>query len=332
MKLTEQQLAAVLRQYGHEFSRSTAIMSGYRNNSHLLETTNGEKYNFIVYKDEPGIVERIERLNALSLYIAAQDLPVRRVVDRRILALKSSSATRYGCLYTYCTGETIPWEAYTKKHIKLLGMALGRFHALSAGYDGSLPPVVDEYTEIVTRMKRYFERDDVRRAMHKKLGFSLRMPWFERFYDVLSESATLPGQLPLHMDLVRSNVLFRHAEPDDILRIENLTLSGILDLEKAAVGHPLFDIARTLAFLLVDCPKPSAAIYRYLLDSGYRKRGGRQLSPVRLRSGDLLEQLVTLFLAYDLYKFLRQNPYESLDENHHYLRTVSILKTRQVLQ
>lgn len=332
MKLTDAQLKDILQKYGYHFSDCTALMSGYRNSSHIVKTTDGMLMNFILYKNEPGITERIERLNRLGQYLAQQGLPVRSPLDRRILALRGKTVTRYGSLYHYLDGETIPWEAYTKKHIKLLGMALGRFYAFSAGYDGSLPSVVDEYEEIVTRMTRYFEDDTVQHAMREKLQFSLKMPWLKQFHDVLRESAALPGQLPLHMDMVRSNVLFRDAKLDDTLRIEQLALSGILDLEKAAVGHPMFDIARTLAFLLVDCPKSKAEIYRYLLDSGYQKRGGRQLSQVCLHSGDLLEQLVTLFLTYDLYKFLRQNPYESLHENHHFVRTVSILKSRQVLQ
>ncbi len=40
---------------------------------------------------------------------------------------------------------------------------------------------------------------------------------------------------------------------------------------------------------------------------------------------DLLEVLVDLFLFYDFYKFLRHNPYESLTDNEHFIRTKAIL-------
>lgn len=332
MKLTDQQLSDILRRYGYDFSRCSAVMSGYRNSSHLIETNNGEKLNFILYKNEPEIVGRIERLNDLGLFLAEKGLPVRRPVSKRLLALKGASVTRYGGLYEYLDGETIPWEAYTKKHIKLLGMALGKFHDVSVSYSGRLPFVTDEYDAIIERMQKYFADEAVQEAMQEKLGIVVRKAWFERFKSLLSEASRLPDQLPLHMDMVRSNVLFRKVQTGDGLVVDDVALGGILDLEKASLGHVFFDIARTLAFLLVDCPKLPTKIYKYLLDSGYQKRSGRSLKPVQLTNGDMLEQLVSLFLTYDLYKFLKQNPYESLNQNHHFMRTVGILKQRRVVQ
>jgi Ser/Thr protein kinase RdoA (MazF antagonist) len=155
--------------------------------------------------------------------------------------------------------------------------------------------------------------------------------WVLLYSEFLEAAQHVPGRTPLHMDLVRSNVLFRKKARGDVLVLDNLALSGILDLEKAAVGHPFFDIARTLAFLLVDCPKPADKIYKYFLDSGYRKRGGRELKPATLQGQDMLETLQTLFLMYDFYKFLKQNPYESLSKNHHFKRTTDILCARKVL-
>lgn len=332
MKLTDQQLSDILRRYGYDFSRCSAVMSGYRNSSHLVETNNGEKLNFILYKNEPEIVGRIERLNDLGLFLAEKGLPVRRPVSKRLLALKGASVTRYGSLYEYLDGETIPWEAYTKKHIKLLGMALGKFHDASVPYSGRLPLVTDEYDVIIERMQKYFADGAVQEAMLEKLGLTLRSGWFQQFKILMTEASVLSDQLPLHMDMVRSNALFREAQSGDGLVVDDVALSGILDLEKASLGHVFFDIARTLAFLLVDCPKLPTKIYKYLLDSGYQKRSGRSLKPVQLTNGDMLEQLITLFLTYDFYKFLKQNPYESLHENHHYIRTVGILRERQVVQ
>lgn len=332
MRLTNKQLTAVMRQYGYKYSHCLGVVSGYRNSSHLVETVDGNRYNFIVYKDEPGIAERIKRVNAFSEYIVSHNLPVRCPVDTRVVTLANTHMTRYGGLYTYLDGETIPWEAYTKKHIKLLGMTLGRFHTVSQSYEGLLPLVTDEYLAIVERIRTYFSLPGVRSALRRKLGLEFRAAWCEQFEAVLHESATLTGQISLHMDLVRGNVLFREAREGDALTLDDLALSGILDLEKAAAGHPLFDVARTLAFLLVDCPKPATKIQNYFINSGYRKRGSRTLQSVQLASGDMLEQLVTLFLVYDFYKFLKQNPYESLPENHHFARTCHILSGRQVIQ
>ncbi len=75
----------------------------------------------------------------------------------------------------------------------------------------------------------------------------------------------------LHMDFVRGNILYSQNH--------ELRISGILDFEKAAYGSPLFDIARTYAFLLVDCKyKSEKEIGKYFLRSGYIKRGKLKLN------------------------------------------------------
>ena len=330
MKLNEKQLETVLRKYGHSFLRLVFVKSGYRNVSHVVETKNGLRCNFIVYKREDGIVERIRRVNNFSLHLRAAGVPVRAPLDTRIVQLSGSSNLRYGCLYSYEPGETIPWEAYSMKHIKLLGYALGKLHDAAGSYVGTLSSVTQEYEGIVTRMERYFADADVASAMQEKLGLELNM-LFVDFHRLLDAAEHMPGQQALHMDFVRGNVLFRPSQQDDRFVVGGLALSGILDLEKAAYGHPLFDIARTLAFLLVDCDKQTEKIYKYFLQSGYIKRGGGSISSAS-DLADTLEPLVTMFLTYDFYKFLRQNPYESLGKNHHFIRTRDILVLRKVIQ
>ncbi len=324
--LPEEKLTAIAAMYGIRVAALGAAEGGYRNVSHSFTGVDDRAYNFILYKNESGIVELIRRTNALGAYIRRTGLPVRAPVDERILRV----GKRYGSLYSYLDGVTIPWEAYTMKHIKLLGYAMARFHAAASSYDGPvLPDVEDVYEEIVGRIERYFASSDVRRALSDKLGFSVSPP---DAISLLRSAKKLAGRTPLHMDFVRSNVLFREVSANDPLTVGSVALSGILDLEKAAVGHPLFDVARTFAFLLVDCPKPAGKIRNYFINSGYRKRGECELSTVRICGDDMLEQLVTLFLTYDLYKFLKQNPYESLLKNHHFKRTVDILRARKVIQ
>jgi len=323
--LSETKLAEVAALYSVRIASYGLVEGGYRNVSHSFTGSNGTRYNFILYKHELGIVQLIRRTNALGVHVAGKNLPVRAPADNRILQV----GRRYGSLYNYLDGATIPWEAYTKKHIKLLGMAMAKFHVAASDYAGpTLPDVEDVYEDIFGRVTAYFEDTHVQRALHEKLGLSVDIPDFSGF---LGLAKRLPGRTALHMDMVRSNVLFRGAYEGDALVIETLALSGILDLEKAATGHPLFDVARTLAFLLVDCPKPPEKTKKYFLDSGYRKRGGLDIKPVRIAGADMLDQLQTLFLTYDFYKFLKQNPYESLPKNHHFKRTVDILIAQKVL-
>lgn len=356
--LSEEVMRRVAHMYGVRVAAFGPIEKGYRNASYSFTTEDERWLNFILYKKEPGIVELIRRTNAFGRH-AASGLPVRAPADERILRVGS----RYGSLYKYLPGETIPWEAYSMKHIKLLGFSLAQFHAAAKDFDRALPDVETVYKEIDKRMRRYFSETGVKQAMTQKLGLTIVHPKALPFLDQMKK---VPTRIPLHMDFVRSNVLFKTATSGDKLTVGSVALSGILDLEKAAYGHVLFDVARTLAFLLVDCNKPPEKIYKYFLSSGYEKRGGGlwffdeysfavlyagwtfpvqrgdtmwHLEPSEAKRNTaksysfyVLEQLVTMFLIYDFYKFLKQNPYESLSENHHFLRTVAILRARKVLQ
>ncbi len=322
-RLTEQVLSDIASMFGKIPASYDGTQSGYRNMSHFFTTTAGERLNFILYKDEPDIVGLIKRTNGLGHHVAAKGLPVRSPVDERIIA----AGRRFGSLYGYLEGETIPWEAYTMKHIKLLGFALARFHAGAQDYEGELPAVEDVYMKACQRMAHYFAGADVQRAMQEKLGITLTLPdWL----DMLEFAQRLPDRVVLHMDFVRSNLLFGENTASTGLSVGSVAMLGILDLEKAAKGSVLFDLARTLAFLLVDCDKPAIKVQKYFLESGYQKRGGGNIHPIAFEGADLLDQLTAMFLVYDFYKFLRQNPYESLSQNHHYIKTVAQLINRGI--
>src|SRR5581483_8419087 len=97
-------------------------------------------------------------------------LPARHTRDNRMIRLSSPSGVSYAALYDYLFGVTIPWEAYTMKHLKLLGKTLSDLHAILASYEAEyIPQVADEYFQIVERMRRYFSQSGVMRALQHKL-------------------------------------------------------------------------------------------------------------------------------------------------------------------
>ena len=322
--LAEPLIQRIVRGYGLNYGRVIAIKSGYRNVSHIVQTNHGIR-NLILYKNEPGIAERIVRLNNLGDYLHAHGLPVRYTADTRIVALNSRGITRYASMYNYLPGETIAWEMYSMKHIKLLGWVMADLHAALRDYHDVLPSVASEYRSVVVTMRRYFMRAEVQRAMRSKLGITLEATIFDTCDDAIVASRNLPSQA-LHMDFVRGNLLFSD-QPLSKYQIGSVTLCGVLDLEKAATGPIEFDVARTLAFLLVDSDKSPEKVTKYFIDSGYIKRGGASRPDMQH-----IDRLVDMFLMYDLYKFLRDNPYESLGQNHHFRRTRGILCQRQMIQ
>lgn len=302
----------VLVAYGIRYRQILEPEKGYRNEIWPVVTEDGCTINVTFFKREPDIVDRIRRADAVSEFLSASALTTRKRIDHRILSFRVGDQLAYIGVYTYLPGKTIPWEAYTMKHIKTLGATMSGMHTLLSDMPSiELPSVYSEYQEILARMNKYFVRSGVKSSMNKKLGLTIVGHRFELYSGLLQKYKTIPGQQPLHMDFVRGNILFVGTE-----------ITGILDFEKTALGHPIMDIARTLAFLLVDCKyKESGKVYKYFLKSGYIKRGNGH----NVGDDNDLNVFVELFLLYDFYKFLVHNPYESLHENEHYIRTKDIL-------
>lgn len=304
--------------YGVKYQRIFDYQKGYRNEIWPVLTDGGQMLNVTFYKREVGIAARIRRADTVSGYLADMGIPTRRRADDRILALRDDKTTVHIGIYNYLSGETIPWEAYTMSHLKLLGMTMSNMHSLLSNMPTfELPSVYDEYTLIIQRMKEYFLRLTTTSAVERKLGLRINNERLNKYARLLQKIKRLPGQQVLHMDFVRGNILF-----------DGKNISGVLDFEKTAFGHSFVDIARTLAFLLVDCKyKSSDKVIKYFLYSGYQKRGQNK------DIGDtiVLNELIEMFLSYDFYKFLRHNPYESLCQNEHYIRTRDMLVERGVI-
>lgn len=305
-------IVRILDAYGVPHSRIAAPQKGYRNASYAVDNT----YNLILYKCEPDILARIKNAGAVGAAVAAAGLPARAPHDPRIITLLSGERIKYAALYNYLPGKTIPWEAYTMDHIKALGQTMSDMHHALAVYPThDLPDIASESKALLKRMQRYFADENVTRALKQKLGIHSVKTDFAR---ILAASKKLPGQQTLHMDFVRGNILF-----------EGSIITGILDFEKTAKGSPLYDVARTLAFLLVDCKyKSEPKVRKYFLQSGYIKRGAHPIKNYVSEGQSMLEALIDFFLLHDLYKFLRHNPYEYLPQNEHFVRTKAMLLKR----
>lgn len=316
-----------VRCYGYDPVRVLPSQAGYRNEIHPVCLRDGRLIAIILYKNEPDIVRTIRRANRVSCFMAEQGMPVRRALDNRILRLRLPGRDRYAAIYNYLPGRTIVWEAYTQKHLKLLGKTMADMHTVLQRCDRvALPLVTDVYVQILGRMERYFSDPQVISALRAKLQLAVNSEVLQVHRELLAACGRLPGRQVLHMDFVRSNVLF----DDDPAAEHGIAVTGILDFEKTASGHPVFDIARTLAFLSIDCKyKTPTQVRKYFLESGYHKRGGQSLSRQELH---LLNRLLEMFLLYDFYKFLRHNPYESLHHNEHFVRTRNFLATRGMIE
>lgn len=218
------------------------------------------------------------------------------------------------------------------KHIKLAGSFMAKLHQIDPKLlEESLPDIAQQSEVAYSRMKGYLTDTTISKTTEAKLGLQVQIPNYSHLFDNLHQHNL---ETILHMDMVRGNLLFQDEKRNTAtpFTIDSITLSGVIDFEKVAIGHPLFDIARSLAFLLVDSQKSYPQIIKYFIDSGYRKRGGGRVERIQIDGQDVLTGLISFYLLYDFYKFLKQNPYESLHLNHHYRKTKQALLSLNVLQ
>lgn len=320
--MNEKTVKAVLNKYNIKYRKILEPQSGYRNEIWPVITTNNQTINLTFFKQEPNIEERIKRSSEVSDSLANNGLPCRLQIDSRLLVLQGKSNKRVAGLYNYLPGNTIAWESYTKKHLKLLGYSMAVMHGKLANYNQPLPYIYDEITNLTNIMSKYFINKQVLDAIQNKLLLKVDVKQINTLNNAILSCKNLPNQQVLHMDFVRGNILY-NKDNMSTLSIDGLSVSGILDFEKTAYGHVGIDIGRTLAFLYVDCKyKNPSQVYKSFLTSGYYKKG---LSKVKLNN-NLLTNIILYFLLYDFYKFLAHNPYESLHKNQHYVRTRNILQ------
>ena len=222
-------------------------------------------------------------------------------------------------LYKFLEGKTIPWEAYTRRHIRAVGRNMSNMHKIWREY---------KVRSSIYDWKEYFELDSksllayfVKNKPHieRKLSFVTDIDLLKHLIDSIlhenKKSSIKHHSQLIHGDFVRGNILFSDDKQDDIYPIV-----GILDFEKVMYAPIEVDIARTVAFMYVDCKYKIIEDVDFYFRDGYKKKINE----------DYLELLVKYFLYRDLWKLLACNPYESLKENEHYVRTVTNLRTNKL--
>ncbi|GAB4163253.1 MAG: hypothetical protein Fur003_5980 [Candidatus Dojkabacteria bacterium] len=292
----------------------TLFNEGYMNNCYLINTPKQQLimviYNSNRYKTETDI-NRLEEIYSLNL-----NLPIRKPIgynnSKHLMKYtRKSGISNFVGLYNYLEGETLPWEGYTRRHL----FALGEMHKQLHLSLSTQPP-----TKYIESWDQYIKRDSAKLisyfiknslSIERKVKISLDILGLKALTESFSHYR-LAAQLT-HMDFVRGNILF-----SNIKHKEKYEITGILDFEKMLIAPVEFDIARTLAFLLVDCRFSSdEKIIEYYLKKGY----GYQ----EKKNDRVIQKFLIYFWCRDLWKFLVSNPYESLADNFHYKATVERL-------
>lgn len=289
--------------------------SGYRNKNIKL-ISNNKTFNFVIYKNDIQDIQRIDAINSFSNHLSNLKFPTRKTIKtakgESVIKVAFKNKNYLACLYNYLDGHTIPWEEWNRKHLTLLGQFMATMHIEAQEYKKEgLRLQKKIINKLIERQEDYFERYGIADAINSKLGVSLNKKKIDKLFKLVGELDEKDETI-LHMDLVRGNVLFKEEN-------NNVKLSGVIDFEKVAIGSIEYDLARTFAFLLVDCKfKAPKEIENYFLKS-YLKIYKNKIDKKKFQI------LVNFFLLFDMYKFLIYTPFEALNNNEHFIRTKNLL-------
>jgi len=322
-----------LKSYYHLKNVKLEILDGgYRNQCYKVICERGE-YVFIIYKREADTLKTIRAAHMVANELYKKGFPSRVPIQtntsRNIIRIKRQDGFHNGALYPFLSGTTIPWEAYTRRHLKSMGKVISDMHYTLKPFKNLKCKIKNwsDFTESeIKRMQVYLK--GVETWIEKKLHVSLNWKFIKKvFKEIITQTKSYPHNI-LHYDFVRGNILFSHRLDK---HIDIYPITGIIDFEKVCFGPEIADIARTLAFLIVDCKyKSERMVRKRFLFSGYEKRGKNALS-FSEKQQEVLEQLLNFFWLRDFWKFLVHNPYEDLYLNEHYLRTRDKLTQRKLL-
>ncbi len=265
---------------------------------------------------------KLEACEQVAGKLATAGLPARTAVlardGRKFCKYAFRGENNFFALYEYLPGEALMWESYTRRHLYALGATLKQIHVALKNETGLELPQWRKYLPSDSaKITKYFQVNS--KIIKTKLKIELNT---EKFQKILKSMQADKTTQVIHGDFVRSNVLFSSEK-----RAEDYEITGILDFEKCMYAPAIVDIARTLAFLLVDCKHKSESeiVYHFLI-RGY----GANDYPKYISLYHLKEFLL-YFWTRDLWKFLTANPYESLHQNYHFTATVKYLQKYIVL-
>jgi len=327
----------VKKYYCLSVSRVRKLEGGFRNQCFKVDSDN-KSYVLIIYKAEKGIRKLIDNAHSVASLLHSKGFPVRTNLktknEKDYIYKKILGIYHFIALYNFLEGVTIPWEAYTRRHLKSIGKTLSDLHYTFKQSEVvkikrlriDLPEWDLITSKEISSMKKYFKK--VEPWIIKKL--KLKLNWLnidKTFKNLIKDTNTYPRNI-MHYDFVRGNILFSNKLNKNL---DIYPITGILDFEKVCIGPEIADIARTLAFLLVDCKfKDVITVRKRFLISGYIKRGKNKLNHYIFKTKEF-NNLLIFFWLRDFWKFLVYNPYEYLYMNEHYKRTRQVLLDSKIL-
>jgi Ser/Thr protein kinase RdoA (MazF antagonist) len=373
LELSKERIINILRKYyGFDFSNVLSIEiakidEGYMNNCIIIRLLpQNQRLVIIIYNtnrySEEKSQNRIKNAYMAARVLNRNSIPVRIPLktatsppkDFIEINVTDQKTTILG-VYNYLPGQTVPWESYTRRHLRAVGLYMRRIHHIWQQEDPNKYPFLPKWTDYIRndsqKLFKYFKKNQ--QYIKKKLDIEIDLDFIKTLKKQITNSPLHQPHLNqlVHQDLVRGNILFGSMKKKNIYPIH-----GIIDFEKILIANPITDLARTLSFLFVDCKyKTIPEIKKYFLDQGYfafetihnqkfpnapKQSKLKQETVTKEKNKKLLTELppfrhIKHFMLYfwvrDLWKLLSRNPYQDLMHNFHYKQTSNRLHAEKVI-
>lgn len=200
---------------------------------------------FIWQLSSKALVRQRHRiLQKLSEHLGKQGVATRRLVPGSLQILPRSSL-RWSAVYFGVPGQTISWSDYSLPLVSAAVKYLERIHQAGRSFPDraeldrvelSDPPVLPAAELTGCRVNRVAWRQRAERLACLNQG---------------QKTATV-----LHGDYGRANIIF-----------DGERVAGVVDFDRAAWGHPVFDLGRFVSYLLLDTPLSKGAVYQTVCSS-----------------------------------------------------------------
>ncbi len=212
-----------------------------------------DKLNFAVHSPEGFFIwqlsekplnsERRELLEKLAGHMGQQGIVTRHLAAPAAIPL-TQSGFRWMAVYRGVVGQSIPWSDYCERQIISAVKYLAKIHEAGRSFPG----------------RNYLAR------LSEKLGpvNIPAVPGYRVNQDALINIKTRLDALNrdraaltvLHGDFGRANIIFQGER-----------VAGVVDFDRAGVGHPLFDLGRFTSYLLLDTRLSRATVFPLILQN-----------------------------------------------------------------
>ncbi len=209
-----------------------------------------DKLNFAVHSPEGFFIwqlsakqidrSRFDRLEKLAEYLDGRGIVTRRLVAGSLVPLPQSSF-RWSAVYRGVPGRSQMWSAYSPTQIKNAVKYLELIHL--AGRD------FPERAELC-RADQLWRSLNLETLGVERSGYRVNTEKLRRIIERLNTgSEKNEFETVLHGDYGRANIIF-----------SDQRIAGVVDFDRAVVGHPVVDLGRFTSYLLLDTAIARATI------------------------------------------------------------------------